>query len=115
MGVTRAAQRAASRARLREGAGGLRRAVRAGSGAALHVHIGELVLHGFSPAAGRRIGDGVHSELTRLFATAGVPSAMVSAPAAERVDAGPIRIASRAAAARIGGQIARAIYGVGRK
>ena len=54
----------------------------------LHVHIEELVLHGFAPGDRARIGEAVRVELGRLFRESGVPPALAEGGVADRLAAG---------------------------
>jgi hypothetical protein len=112
MGLTRAERRARTAAALRDRAAIDRR----GIPPSIRVHIEELVLHGFPAAGARRIADGLGVELTRLFGSTGLPPAMSAAHGAPIVDAGTIHAATPQAAggSRLGGAIARAVYGARR-
>ena len=80
----------------------------------IHLHIGELVLHGFSGGARHAIGDAVQRELTRLFGEGGVPAAMRQPGETARIDAGSFRVGAGSGPDRIGGRIATAVYGASR-
>lgn len=77
----------------------------------IEVRIGELVLEGFSPADGPRIGAALERELGRLFAQHGVPAAMAGGSQREVIDAGAFTHAPQATPAATGAQMARAAYG----
>ena len=91
----------------------------------LRVHIGELVLHGFPPGDRARIADAVQAELARLFTEGGVPAALTTGGAVERIDAGGFHTAAAVAPASTGSlqtanaartettgaQIAQTVYG----
>lgn len=76
----------------------------------LHVHIGELVLHGFAPGDRARIGEAVRVELGRLFRESGVPPALAEGGAADRLAAGSFDTGATARPESTGGQIAAAVY-----
>jgi hypothetical protein len=81
----------------------------------IEVEIGELVLTGFPPEQRHRIGDAVRGELERLLAERGSPDSLRGGGAAERVDAGPVRLPAGASAGLSGRRIAGAVYrGLGR-
>ena len=79
----------------------------------VHVHIEELVLHGFDPADRHRIGDAVQGELARLLAERGLrqPSPL-DVPA---LSAGSVTLQRDAPARTIGTRVARALFGVLRR
>jgi hypothetical protein len=107
--VTRARRRAEWVGRHRGGVPEFEPAQRSSS-ASVHLHIDELVLHGFPAGARHPIADAVQQELARLFGEYGVPSHMTGAGAA-RIDAGSFRAVAGAMPAVIGTQIAGAVYG----
>ncbi len=77
----------------------------------LHVHIEELVLHGFAPAERARIAEAVQSELVRLFMDRGVPPALARGGSVDRLDAGSFP-ADPAGRGRVtGARIAGALHG----
>jgi hypothetical protein len=77
----------------------------------VHVHIDELVLHGFAPADRYRIAAAVQVELTRLFAEQGVSSALRQGGEASRLKAQAISVTPTMTAGAIGTQVARSVYG----
>jgi hypothetical protein len=77
----------------------------------LHLHIDELVLHGFPAADRRLVAEALQSQLTRLFTDGGVPAALADGGTAERLNAGTFHTAASARPETTGGQIARAVYG----
>lgn len=78
----------------------------------VHVHIDELVLHGFPGGDRDRIGDAVQAELGRLLG-----ERTLLPTVAQRVDGGEFRAAATPAAvgAQIAGAVARALPTGGRK
>jgi hypothetical protein len=76
----------------------------------LHVHIEELVLHGFEPGDRARIGEAVRVELGRLFRESGVPPALERGGASDRLAAGSFDTRATARPESTGGQIAAAVY-----
>ncbi len=73
------------------------------------VAIGELVLHGFSPADGRRIGEGLERELARLLAEGESPPRLAESVTRDRLDLGNIHAQAGTRPETIGAQIARSI------
>jgi hypothetical protein len=76
----------------------------------LHLHIEELVLHGFAPGDRARIGEAVRVELGRLFRESGVPPALAEGGAADRLAAGSFHTGATVRPETTGGQIAAAVY-----
>ena len=77
---------------------------------AIHVHIEELVLHGFAPGDRGQIGSSVEAELTRLMRAgsfAGLPEKPLTV---ERINAGAFRVGSLDKPQAAGVQIAQAVY-----
>ena len=77
----------------------------------VHVHIDELVLHGFAPADRHRIADAVQVELTRMFAEQGVSSVLRQGGEATRLKAEAISVTPTTPAGTIATQVARSVYG----
>jgi hypothetical protein len=77
----------------------------------LHLHIDELVLHGFAPSDRGLIAEALQSQLTRLFTEGGVPPALAGGGTAERLSAGAFHTAASARPETTGARIARAVYG----
>jgi hypothetical protein len=77
----------------------------------VHLHIDELVLHGFAPGDRLRIADAVQVELARLFTDGGVPPALTSGVAVDRMNAGAFHTAIGARPEATGAGIAQAVYG----
>ena len=74
----------------------------------IHVHIEDLVLHGFDPRDRHGIADAVQQELTRLVAERGLSAVQRPAEVA-RLDGGTIELnATRGSVA--GAPIARAVH-----
>jgi hypothetical protein len=76
----------------------------------LSLHIEELVLHGFAPIDGDRIGEAAQRELARLFVRQGMPRSLAGRLAVDLLDGGALKIAA-SAPELIGTQLAQAIYG----
>jgi hypothetical protein len=72
----------------------------------VHVHIEELVLHGFERATGAEVVLGLQHELVRLFEAG--PSEVRSA---ERLDAGSVDVRPGARPTALGTDVARAVHG----
>jgi hypothetical protein len=66
------------------------------------VHVGELVLHGFSPHDRYAIGDGVQAELARALAAGGLEARPRTV---ERIDAGLVQ----AIPGSVGNEVGRAV------
>ena len=77
----------------------------------VELHIEALVLHGFSPGDRHRIGAALSSELARLLAEQGPPSALARGFDAPRLDGGSFQMAPDAKPRAVGGQVAQAVYG----
>jgi len=77
----------------------------------IEVHIEELVLHGFAPGDGYRIGAAVERELGRLFGEQGVPGWLTQGGEVERLDGGTFETAPGSQADTVGVQVAQALYG----
>jgi len=77
----------------------------------VHLHIEELVLHGFSPGDRLAIGDAVERELARIIAEPGWRGFPDRSLALERIDAGSFPVARGARAPAVGTSIARAVQG----
>ena len=77
----------------------------------IHLHIEELVLHGFAPGDRARIGDAMQRELARLFADAGVPPALANGGAVERLNAGTFEAGTTTRPETTGARVAQAVYG----
>jgi hypothetical protein len=76
------------------------------------LHIGELVLHGFPPAAAPAIGDTAQIELTRMLAAAKAPAHFQRD--ASQLGGATFQVPSNAPSQTIGRLIAKAIYGGGK-
>jgi len=77
----------------------------------IELHIEELVLDGFPRGQRYEIADAISHELQRLFAERGVPRALTTPAAVERVDAGVLEIKRPARPETVGNGIAQQIYG----
>ena len=77
----------------------------------IELSIDELVLHDVVPGDHDRVAGAVRHELARLLAAPDLPGGLVEGGDAARLDAGAFRIAPRAEAATIGGQVAQALFG----
>jgi hypothetical protein len=81
------------------------------------VHVERLVLEGLpvSAAQGGLVRAAVEEELSRLLAAGELDPALVAAGSLPRLEAGALRLEEQTDPARVGRQIARAVYeGVGR-
>ncbi|MDQ3745000.1 MAG: hypothetical protein M3444_11515 [Acidobacteriota bacterium] len=77
---------------------------------AFELHIEEVVLHGFGPAARYEIGEAVQHELARLLAEQGIPHALTRDAEVARVNAGTLVISVDLDARGIGRQLAQSVY-----
>jgi hypothetical protein len=77
--------------------------------AEIHLHIEELVLHGFAPGDRHHIGAAVEQELSRLMAEQ--PLAVGKNMSLAQLDGGSFQVKNAARPASVGGQIAGAIHG----
>lgn len=78
---------------------------------AIHLHIEELVLHGFAPADRHRIGDAVQQELTRLFTDEPTPPGLRENAAIDRLNGGTFQMTATPRPEATGAQVARAVFG----
>jgi hypothetical protein len=76
----------------------------------VHVHIEELVLHGFAPGDRHRIATAVESELARLMNEEGVPKFRENPPALDRISGGAFSVKAGAKPQAAGTDIARAVF-----
>lgn len=77
----------------------------------IHLHIEELVLHGFNPGDQHGIRAAVELELARLFEKQPISMALAKSAGTACVDGGTFRVTRGAKPAAIGTQIAGAIHG----
>jgi hypothetical protein len=77
----------------------------------IELHIEELILHGFPPAARHHIGDALVRELTRLLTEEGVPPSLAAGGESARLNGGTFQSTHDTPVEAIGAQIARAVYG----
>ncbi len=79
----------------------------------INLHIERLVLDGISLAPGERplLQGAVQTELTRLLANSGLNEALRAGGALYSMRAAGIQLANEGSPARLGGQIAGAVYG----
>ena len=76
----------------------------------LELNIRALILEGFKPGHGNRIGVSVETTLTRLFEERGLPPGLANDCETAGMAVGPVEIAPDDRPEVIGGQIASAIY-----
>jgi hypothetical protein len=77
----------------------------------IHLHIEELVLHGFPSGDRHRIGDALQRELTRLFTEERTPAALAKSAAIDRLNAGACQMPTAPRPESTGAQVARAVFG----
>jgi hypothetical protein len=75
----------------------------------IHVHIEELVLHGFPNGSRHLVGSGIESRLSALLSEHGVPTSWQAST--ERINGGTVYSHSPTHPALAGEQIARAVHG----
>jgi hypothetical protein len=76
----------------------------------IHLHIKELVLHGFAPGDRHRIGDAVEMELRRLLEDRQSTGTVQESSDTDRVDAGEFKVTSGATPQTIGGHVAASVH-----
>lgn len=77
----------------------------------IHLHIDELVLHGFAPGDRYRIAEAVQVELSRMLTEGGVPPDLTNGSSADRVDAGSFDVRVGAKPEAVGAGIAQTMVG----
>jgi hypothetical protein len=77
----------------------------------IHLHIDELVLHGFAPGDRYHIAEAVQAELSCMLVERGVPAALAQGGSAERVATDDFNMGAAPRPAIVGRQIAQAVYG----
>ena len=77
----------------------------------IHLHIEELVLHGFSPGDRYRIAESAQSQLVSLLTEKGVPAALAGGGRMDLLNAGSFHVGTAARPEGMGAQIAAAVYG----
>jgi hypothetical protein len=77
----------------------------------IHLHIEELVLHGFAPGDRHRIGEAMQRELARLFTEENTPPALAKSAAIDRLNAGTFQMTAAPRPEATGAQVARAVFG----
>lgn len=80
-------------------------------GSPIHLHIDELVLHGFTPGDRHRIGEAVERELARLFTETQAPPGLAKSTAIDRLDGGTFQMTAAPGPETTGAQVARAVFG----
>jgi hypothetical protein len=77
----------------------------------IHLHIEELVLHGFPSGDRHRIGEAMQRELARLFTEERTPPALANSAEIDRLSAGSFQTTGTARPETTGVQVARAVFG----
>jgi len=77
----------------------------------IHLHIEELILHGFQPGDRHRIGDAMQRELARLFSEHQAPPGITKSAEIDRLNAGTFETTENARPEATGTQVARAVFG----
>lgn len=76
----------------------------------VELHVDELVLHGFAPGDGWRIGDAVQQELSRLMTNQGLPWSHGGPVNIEHLDAGSFVAGPAMKTGSIGLQVAEKLH-----
>lgn len=76
----------------------------------IEINIGEIVLHGFSPADKFRIGQAVEQHLTSLLIEQGVPSSLQKNSDQPSIKGATFQLSQHDSAGSIGNQIAGTVY-----
>ena len=77
----------------------------------IHLHIEELVLHGFAPGDRHRIGEAMQRELARLFSEQRTPPRLSKNASIECLNAGTFQLTAAPRPETTGAQVARAVFG----
>jgi hypothetical protein len=77
----------------------------------IHLHIEELVLHGFPSGDRHRIGEALERELARLFTEDRMPPALTKSAEINRLNGGSFQTTGTARPEATGTQVARAVFG----
>jgi hypothetical protein len=77
----------------------------------IHLHIEELVLHGFPSRDRHRIGEAMQRELTRLFTEERTPPALAKSAEIDRLNGGTFPMTTAPRPEATGTQVARAVFG----
>jgi hypothetical protein len=77
----------------------------------IHLHIEELVLHGFPSDDRHRIGEAVQRELTRLFTEQQLPPGLTKSTEIDRLNGGTFQMTGAPRPESTGTQIARTVFG----
>jgi hypothetical protein len=77
----------------------------------IHLHIEELILHGFPSGDRHRIGEALQRELTRLFTEGRTPPALAKSAKIDRLNGGTFQTTETARPEATGAQVARAVFG----
>jgi hypothetical protein len=77
----------------------------------IHLHIEELVLHGFPSSDRHRIGEAMQRELTRLFTEGRMPPSLAKSAEIDQLNAGSFQTTGTARPEATGTQVARAVFG----
>jgi uncharacterized NAD(P)/FAD-binding protein YdhS len=77
----------------------------------IHLHIEELVLHGFPSSDRHRIGEALQRELARLFTEGRTSPAQAKSAKIDRLNGGSFQTTETARPEITGAQVARAVFG----
>lgn len=76
----------------------------------IEINIDKLILHGFSPADRKKIGEALRSELARLVIEKGMPTGFSTGKNISQIDGGTFKVSKNMHARAVGNHIAKSIY-----
>ena len=76
----------------------------------VRIHVEELVLDGFAPSEGHRIGEAIERELARLVVARGMPHRLMVGGTIALLDGGAFQAPSGASGDVLGTRVAQAVY-----
>lgn len=77
----------------------------------IHLHIEELVMHGFPSGDRHRIGEALQRELARLFTEERTPPSLARSGGIDRLNGGTFQLTAAPRPEATGAQVARAVFG----
>jgi hypothetical protein len=77
----------------------------------IHLHIEELVLHGFAPSDRYVVAEAVERELARLVTARGISSQFTQKNSVEKLDGGSFKMVPGARADAVGVRVTQAVHG----
>lgn len=76
----------------------------------IHLHIEELILHGFPSGDRHRIGEAMQRELARLLTEESTPPALAKSAAIDQLNGGSFQTTGTVRPEATGAQVARAVF-----